>query len=131
MGRAIRTFRDLIIWERGMELVKLAYQFSNRLPSEENFGLKSQLRRAATSVPLNVAEGYGLGSPDQFLRHLRIARASCMEVDTAVEIAAGLYGLVPDDQLIEMIAETDRVLQGFIRSIERRKAADKSPPGAR
>ena len=118
MGEPIKTFRDLIAWQKGRSLSILVYTYSRGLPREEIFGLTSQMRRAATSVPLNVAEGYGLGTRDQFLRHLRQARASCMEVDTAIDIAASIYDLKPPEQLLGMIAETDRVVQGLIRSLE-------------
>ena len=116
-GRPIQTFRDLVAWQRGITLAELAYAFVRQLPREEEFGLKSQIRRAATSVPLNVAEGYGLGSREQFLKHLRHARGSCMEVDTAVELARRIYQLEGDQELIGLISETDRVLQGLIRSL--------------
>jgi four helix bundle protein len=116
-GRPIQTFRDLIAWQRGMSLAEHVYVFVRLLPREEEFGLKSQIRRAATSVPLNVAEGYGLGSRDQFLKHLRHARGSCMEVDTGVELACRIYALDVPNELHDIIAETDRVLQGLIRSV--------------
>lgn len=118
MGEPIKTFRDLIAWQRGFALTRMVYVYSQRLPREEIFGLTSQMRRASSSIPLNVAEGYGLGTRDQFLRHLRQARASCMEVDTAVELAASIYELKPDQTLRDLISETDRVIQGLIRSLE-------------
>lgn len=121
MGEPIKTFRDLIAWQKGFHLTRSVYIYSKRLPREEIFGLTSQMRRAASSVPLNVAEGYGLGTRDQFLRHLRQARASCMEVDTAVQLASSIYELPPDDPLLALISETDRVVQGLIRSLEDKK----------
>lgn len=121
MSEPIRTFRDLIAWQRGMTLARLAYAFTTRLPKEELFGLTSQIRRAATSVPLNVAEGWGLGSTDQFLKHLRYARGSIMETDTAIELAASFHTLRVDDDLASIIAETDRVVQGSIRSLESKR----------
>lgn len=118
MGRReIQNFRDLIAWQKGMTLAEHAYAFATQLPREEEYGLKSHIRRAATSVPLNVAEGYGLGSRDQFLKHLRHARGSCMEVDTAVELACRIHSLSPSAELDELLKETDRVLQGLIRSL--------------
>jgi four helix bundle protein len=121
VGEPIKTFRDLIAWQKGFQLTRLVYVHSRRLPREEIFGLTSQMRRAASSIPLNVAEGYGLGTRDQFLRHLRQARASCMEVDTAVQLANAIYELPPDDPLLALISETDRVIQGLIRSLEDKK----------
>jgi four helix bundle protein len=118
VGEPVRTFRDLIAWQKGHLLTRMVYQFSRQLPREEVFGLTSQMRRASSSIPLNVAEGYGLGTRDQFLRHLRQARASCMEVDTAIDLAKSICELKPEESLISLIAETDRVIQGLIRSLE-------------
>lgn len=83
-------FRDLIIWQRSMQLVTDVYNFSQQLPREELFGLTSQLRRAAISVPLNIAEGAGSDSTKEFCRFLTIALRSLNETITAVEIAIRL-----------------------------------------
>ena len=121
MGEPIRTFRDFVAWQRGRSLTLLVYVFSNDLPKHEIFGLTTQMRRASASTPLNIAEGYGLGTRDQFLKHLRYARASCMELDTAIDLAATIYQLKPSDQLLSLVAETDRVVQGLIRSLENKE----------
>ncbi len=118
MGEPIRTFRDIIAWQRGRSLAIMVYVFSNGLPKHEIFGLVSQMRRASTSIPLNIAEGYGLGSRDQFLKHLRYARGSCMELDSAIDLSAEIYQLTPAPALLPLLAETDRVIQGLIRSLE-------------
>jgi four helix bundle protein len=124
-GRALNSpignYKDLVAWQRGRSLVLLVYTFSNGLPKHEIFGLTSQMRRAATSIPLNVAEGYGLGTRDQFLKHLRYARASCMEVETAIDLASELYQLKPADQMLSLVAETGRVVHGLIRSLENKE----------
>ncbi len=118
LGSPINSYRDLIAWQRGRSLVLLVYAFSNSMPRHEVFGLTSQMRRASTSIPLNVAEGYGLGSPDQFLKHLRYARASCMELETALDLATTLYQIPISPELESLLAETGRVVHGLIRSIE-------------
>ena len=121
MGDPIRTFRDFIAWQRGRSLTLMVYVFTNRMPKHEIFGLTSQMRRASASIPLNVAEGYGLGSRDQFLKHLRYARASCMELDAAIDLASTIYQLTPEPGLLDLLAETDRVVQGLIRSLENKQ----------
>ena len=121
MGSDIRTYRDLIAWKLGMRLAKVVYQATRRMPKEELFGLTSQMRRAATSVPSNIAEGYGRGTTKDYLKHLRISRGSLAELSTQYELAVELEMLRRDDRLWGLLEETDRVLQGLIRSIRPRK----------
>lgn len=117
---AIRTFRDLIAWQLGMRLAKAIYQTTRRMPREEMFGLTSQMRRAATSVPSNIAEGYGRGSTKDYLKHLRVARGSLAELSTQYELTIELEMLTSSDPVWDLLEETDRVLQGLIRSIKPR-----------
>jgi len=114
----IRSFRDLVAWQRAMRTARLVYEQTEVLPPRERFSLASQMNRAAVSVPSNIAEGYARGTTAEFLRFLWIARGSLAEVDTQVELAAdvGLIAAGPD--LNSAIAETDRVLRGLIRSLE-------------
>ena len=114
----IRTFRDLIAWQKAMELTKLTYHATAAMPREERFGLVQQMRRAAVSVPLSSGEGYARQSTADYLRFLRIARGSLAELWTQQELAHQLNLLDTDRALIELFNETDRVLQGLIRSIE-------------
>jgi len=116
--RAIRNFRDLAAWQRGMELAERLYSETSELPDSERFGLVSQLRRAAVSVPSNIAEGYGRGTTAEFLRFLRVARGSVFEIQTQIELARRLGLTNPHASVVDLIAETDRVLQGLIRSLE-------------
>ena len=113
----IRTFRDLIAWQRAMTLAKLVYIESASMPNEERFGLTMQMRRAAGSVPSNIAEGYGRESLADYLRFLRMARGSLGELGTQLELSRKIGLLRPSDELIRIIEETDRVLQGLIRSL--------------
>ena len=73
---AVKNYMELIVWQKAMELVETIYAATQRFPSSEMYGLSSQLRRAAVSVPSNIAEGQGRGSTAEFLRHLYIARGS-------------------------------------------------------
>lgn len=105
-----------------MELVTTVYRVSQAFPSLEQYGLTSQLRRAAVSVPSNVAEGYGRGTSQDYLRFLRMARGSLFEVDTQLLIASNL-GILPQARYLELEAQmvdVGRVLAGLIKSIESR-----------
>ncbi len=115
----IKTFRDLIAWQRAMELTKLVYRATARMPAGERFGLTSQMRRSAVSIPSNIAEGYARESLDDYLRHLRIARGSHAELQTQLVLAEDLGFVKVPATLISLSTETDRVLQGLIRSPER------------
>lgn len=116
----IRSHRDLIAWQKAMDLVVLVYRLSKAFPDAERFGLTSQLRRAAVSVPSKIAEGYGRGPTGDYLRFLRAARGSLFEVDTQTMLAARLE-FVPDDAFAaiqDRIQECGRILAALIRSLE-------------
>ena len=83
----IKSYRDLRVWQSGMDLVVMVYEVSEKFPSKEVYGLTSQIRRAAVSVPSNIAEGHTRESTKEYLRYLSIAQASLAEVQTQIEIA--------------------------------------------
>jgi len=118
MMGTIRTFRDLIAWQRAMELAQGVYQVTVRMPNDERFGLTDQMRRAAVSIPSNIAEGYARQSTTDYIRYLRMARGSLAELMTQHELAANLKMLPVNQDMIDLLAETDRVLQGLIRSLQ-------------
>ncbi|MEO1130261.1 MAG: four helix bundle protein [Planctomycetota bacterium] len=101
-----------------MELAKKTYEATRDMPREEQFGLTMQMRRAAVSVPSNIAEGHGRQSRADYMRFLRTARGSLSELATQMELAESLTMLMPDVQRSDVLQETDRVLQGLIRSLE-------------
>lgn len=86
----LKDFRELRVWQAAMQLVTLIYRQTSKLPSSENFGLTSQMRRAAVSVPSNVAEGYCRDSTKDYLRLLSIAQGSLGELETQIELAERL-----------------------------------------
>jgi four helix bundle protein len=92
------SFRELEVWQRGMALVEAVYRASGAFPRSETYGLTSQVRRAAASVPSNIAEGHAMASTKEYLRHVSIAQGSLAEVDTQLELAARL-GYVADEKL--------------------------------
>lgn len=83
----IKTFRDLLVWQKGMDLACMVYAMTAPFPPEERYGLASQMRRAAVSIPSNIAEGKMRGSETEFKRYLQIAFASAGELDTQFELA--------------------------------------------
>ena len=115
----LRSFRDLESWQRAMELAVACYRFAQRLPRHEQFGLASQLRRAAVSVPSNIAEGYGRRARGDYLRALSIARGSLMEVETQLSLAHLLeYGNAQEWEPVMILAQrTGALLNAHIRSL--------------
>jgi four helix bundle protein len=119
----IRSHRDLLVWQRAIELVEECYRLTCRFPKSETYGLSSQLQRAAVSVPANIAEGHGRRSTGAYLQHLSIAYGSLAELETHLEISQRL-GYVAVNHSIkasELLEETRRMLAGLIRSLEDRR----------
>ena len=87
MGSEVRSYRDLLIWEKGINLVKEIYLLSNKFPQKEVYGLSNQIRRAAISIPSNIAEGQARQHTAEFRQALYIALGSLAEVDTQLVIA--------------------------------------------
>ena len=92
------------------------------MPDSEQFGLRKQMRRAAVSVPSNIAEGHGRHSRADYLKHLRIARGSLAELATQMELAMNLDMIRRDQELEALLEESDRILQGLIRALEKKTA---------
>ncbi len=114
----IQGFRDLGVWQKSMALTERIYALSATLPREETYGLTSQLRRAAVSIPSNIAEGKGIGGLG-YARHLKIALGSEAELQTQLELAKRLKLLSVDDAkaLIADAAEVGRMLRGLIQAL--------------
>ena len=92
----IQTFRDLIVWQKSIELVTTVYELTKGFPATENYGLTSQVQRAAVSIPSNIAEGFGRRSNQDFARFLQMAKGSLFELQTQLEIANNLNYLNQD-----------------------------------
>ena len=113
-------FENLRVWRSARHFVKIVYKLQNRCPIIEKYGLLSQLRRAATSVPLNIAEGQSSNSDKEFIRYLRIARGSLYEVVTILYLLEDLYCVNVKPELIEcqkVIIDLS-VLIRYLRSID-------------
>ena len=117
---ASKNYRDLIAWQKAMDLVVAVYDATQRFPSDERFGLTGQLRRAVVSVPSNIAEGQGRASTLEFLRFLSIARGSLCEAETQILIAVRLSFLSSEegDALLRTTDEVGRVLRRLSKSLE-------------
>jgi four helix bundle protein len=116
----IRTYRDLKAWQKAMDLVRLVYQATRQMPASEQFGLTNQMRRAAVSIPSNIAEGYARQTTADYIRFLRTGRGSLAELATQTEIALSLKMLPESPPLISLLQEVDRILQALIRSLEQK-----------
>ena len=113
------TYRDLIAWQRAMQLAEQVYGLCGALPREERFGLSVQMRRSVRSVAANIAEGYGRGRTGEYRRFLAYANGSLLEIETDLELAART-GLLPRsrvDPLLELAAEVGRILAGLRRRL--------------
>lgn len=119
---SIRNYRDLTVWQRGMEITVQVYEVTKQFPDDERFGLTSQLRRAAASVPANIAEGHARSSTKDYLRHIAIAIGSLAETATFVELAGRLgYGDVSHlRNIFEMTTEERRMLRRLQKSLRKR-----------
>ncbi len=93
----INSFRDLRVWQAGMDLVEEVYRLSQRFPSSEIYGLTSQMRRSAVSIPSNIAEGHTREHSKEYLNHLSIAQASLAELQTQMEIASRLQYVLQEE----------------------------------
>jgi len=116
-----RSYKDLVAWKKSMDLVTAIYRSTGAFPKDELFGITSQLRRAAVSIPSNIAEGQGRLSGGEFRHFLGQARGSLREVETQVQIAHNL-GYLQEDSLgvlLEACAEVGRILNGLIASISK------------
>ena len=117
----IRTFRDLVAWQKAKLLSKRVHQVTKSMPADERFGLTTQVRRASVSVFSNIAEGFGRGTPGDFHRGCGHARGSLFELMGQLELSAELDYLQRPEDVSLLLEETDRVLQGLIKSIEERR----------
>jgi four helix bundle protein len=115
------NYRDLETWQKAMDMVQEVYEATRDFPKEEIYGLRSQIRRAAVSIPSNIAEGQGRESVKDFLRHLSIAYDSLCEAETQIVIA-GRLGYIKDDaseKLMLRAGEVGRLINGLTRSLSK------------
>lgn len=116
---AVRNFRDLTVWQKGAQLTLDVYEQTSSFPDHERFGLTSQLRRAAVSIPSNVAEGHVQSSDAVLARHLETALGSAAELDTQIYLAHRIGYLDANryDMLRVQIEEVMKMLHGFLNTV--------------
>ncbi len=118
-NRKIRNFRDLEIWKKGIEIVKDAYTTTRSFPRDEVFGLTSQMRRSAVSIPSNVAEGFNRFHDKEYQHFLYVALGSCAELETQVEIAAELkyLGANAKATILEKLDHESRMIRNMVKKL--------------
>ena len=117
-----KNFRDLRVWQLGMQLAEEVYQLSREFPRHEVYGLGSQIQRAAVSIPANIAEGHAIGSTKDFARFLGIAQGSLAELETHLMLAERMkYGdPIQIGSILSRCGEEARMLRGLRRSVRSR-----------
>ena len=112
-------YRDLVVWQKAMGLAEATYRLTRRFPNEEKFGLTPQARRAAVSVPANIAEGYGRGTRPAYVSFVRIAQGSLKELETHIILAEriGLCATADTKSLLAEAVEIGRMLRSLISKL--------------
>ena len=116
-----KSYKDLLIWQKGILLVKTVYTTTEGFPKDEIFGLQSQIKRAAVSIPSNIAEGWGRSSTISYIHFLKIARGSLFELETQIIIAKEL-NFINDfkfNEIAQIIIEESKMLNAFIKSLSK------------
>jgi four helix bundle protein len=122
-----KSYKDLLIWSKSKDLSLQIYQITKTFPKEEQFGLISQIRRSAISIPSNIAEGWGRDSENYFINFLNIAKGSLYELETQLIISKELE-FISNEKLLELSNEIDtlsRMIIGLIKKINHNKSLKK------
>ena len=122
----MKDYKELRVWQKSMELVTELYRIIKLLPREETFALSDQMRRAAISIPSNIAEGYNRNSDQELLNFLYISRGSTAELETQIMIAISLkyFSDVDAEKALDLCGEVRRMLNSFISHIRRERISD-------
>ena len=126
----LRTFKDLVAWQKSFAFSVRMYEISQRFPREERYGLTAQLRRAAVSIPSNIAEGYSRDTTRDYIRFLWMARGSLAECETQLLICKQLR-LAPAEEidgLLRDVSEITRILNALIRSLKKKMHDEPGAP---
>jgi four helix bundle protein len=125
MIQSVKRYSDLIAWQKSMDLVEEIYKLTRSFPKEELYGLSSQLRRSAISIPSNLAEGHCPNGRREFVHHISIALGSLGEAETQIQIAARLGYLdeLVSAKLLAQASEVGKIIVGLMNSLEKHAAA--------
>ena len=113
----VKRYEDLVVWQKAMLLAKRVYCVQKQLPKEEIYGLGDQIRRAAVSIPSNIAEGFGRDTDKEFKHFLSIARGSLFETKTQLQLAENLGYLTINSEMLSLFNEVGKLLNGLSRSL--------------
>jgi four helix bundle protein len=115
----VNSHKDLLVWQRSMDLVEAIYRITANLPASEQFGLTSQMRRSAVSIPSNVAEGYGRQATGEYRHHLSFSRGSLLELETQAMLCVRLKYLTEDElePVLREIAEISKMFGSLISKL--------------
>jgi four helix bundle protein len=118
--QAVQSYQDLKVWQAGMDLAEGCYRMTGQFPKAELYGMTSQIRRAATSIPANIAEGYGRETRGEYIRFLRIAQGSLKELETFLLLSARVGYTTQDSiqPLLNPCAALGKMLRALIRSLQ-------------
>jgi four helix bundle protein len=118
----MRTYKDLLVWQKSMSLITDIYSLTRDFPKEEKYGLVLQIRRCAISIPSNIAEGYGRKSTNDYIRFLQIATSSLYELQTQIEIAYNLQYLPKDKftTIYELSKEIERMITSLCNKLNKK-----------
>jgi len=119
----LKNYRGLIAWQKAMELVETVYRLTRRFPKEELYGMTTQIRKAAVSIPSNIAEGQGRRTTPDFLHFLSIANGSLKETETQVLIAQRLHYINEQEtsEAVNLTTEVGKLIHGLINSLRNKK----------
>lgn len=113
----VKSYEELVVWQKAMVLVKRVYDLQKQLPKEELYVLGDQIRRAAVSIPSNIAEGFGRDTDNEFRRFFAISRGSLYEMKTQLQLSESLSFLQIDAETLSLIEEVGKLLNGLSRSL--------------
>ena len=113
----MRSYEDLVVWQKAMLLAKMVYLLQKGLPKGEMYGLGDQIRRAVVSIPSNIAEGFGRGSDVEFNRFLSISRGSLFEVKTQLQLSENLGLLEVNNEIWDLIDEVGKLINGLSKTL--------------
>lgn len=118
---SIKTYKDLLVWQKGIQIVKEVYLLCKYFPKDEIYGLQSQVKRSSVSIPSNIAEGWGRKYTKSYVQFLKYSRGSLLELETQMIIAKELNFISAEkfNKIESLIIEESKMLNAFIKSVEK------------
>jgi four helix bundle protein len=119
----VNSYQDLTVWQKAMDLAEVCYHLTKAFPKEEMYGMVTQIRRASSSVPANIAEGWGRGTTGEYIQFLRVAQGSLKELETHLLLAQRV-GLTTEQEVnpaLQLLSEVSRMIISLIGSLRRKQ----------